>query len=161
MSKKTEQFNVTITLGKKVFKPGEPVPVGAAGLSDDEVKNIRDAFGDYTGGPSVKEGAAPSSADLARFRDEFEALTTERDQLLGKVDTLTAERDTALENSRVLSKKNDDLEAELDQAGTDQTVLADQVKLLQAEKDQSIKDNKVLADQVKTLQAEVEKLKAK
>lgn len=140
MSKKTEQFNVTITLGKKVFKPGEPVPVGAAGLSDDEVKNIRDAFGDYTGGPSVKEGAAPSSADLARIRDEFEALTNDRDQLLGQVDTLTTERDTVLENSKTLSKLNDGLLAENDQLS---------------------KDNAILADQVKNLQAEVEKLKAK
>lgn len=140
MSKKTEQFNVTITLGKKVFKPGEPVPVGTGGLSEDEVKNFREAFGDYTGGPAIKEGAAPSNADLARIRDEFVALTNERDELLGQVDTLTTERDTVLENSKTLSKQNDVLLAENDQMG---------------------KDNAVLADQVKTLQAEVEKLKAK
>lgn len=160
MSKKTELFNVTVTLGKKEYKPGDPVPVGANGISEDEVKNLRANFGDYVGGPEVRE-AGPSSADLARFREEISSITSERDELLGKVDRLTAERDTAFENSKALSKKNDELEAENDEFSKDSQVLADQIKALEAEKDQVGKDNKVLADQVKTLQAEIDKLKSK
>ncbi|ANK73608.1 hypothetical protein FA04_13855 [Ensifer adhaerens] len=145
MSKRTEKFNVTVTLGKKVYKPGEPVPVGASGgLSDDEVKNLRTNFGDYNGGPDASEGPIPSSADLARIRDEFAKLTSERDELQGDVDRLTAERDTAFENSKALSKKNDELEAENDAFSKDNQVLADQVKALQG--------------QVKTLEANIEKL---
>lgn len=141
MSKKTEKFNVTVTLGKKVYRPGEPVPVGASGgLSDDEVKNLRANFGEYSGGPDASEGPIPSSADLAKIRDEFAKLTSERDELQGDVDRLTAERDTAVENSKALQKQNESLETETDQLS---------------------KDNQVLADQVKTLQAEVDKLKSK
>lgn len=147
MSKKTEQFNVTVTLGKKVYKPGEAVPVGASGLSEDEVKNLRINFGDYTGSPEVSEGPAPSNADLARIRDEFTKLTIERDELLGKVDRLTAERDTAIENSKALQKQNEGLETESDQLSKDNKVLADQVKALQG--------------QVNTLEADVAKLTTK
>ncbi|UTV37639.1 hypothetical protein MYG64_04800 [Ensifer adhaerens] len=148
MSKKTDQFNVTVTLGKKVYKPGEAVPVGTSGgLSDDEVKNLRANFGDYTGGPKVSEGPAPSNADLGKIRDEFTKLTNERDELLGKVDRLTAERDTAIENSKALQKQNEGLETETDQLSKDNQVLADQVKALQG--------------QVKILEADVEKLTAK
>ncbi|KSV64061.1 hypothetical protein N185_35425 [Sinorhizobium sp. GW3] len=147
MSKKTEQFNVTVTLGKKVYKPGEAVPVGASGLSEDEVKNLRTNFGDYTGGPEVSEGPVPSNADLAKIRDDFNKLTSERDDLLGKADRLTAERDTAIENSKALQKQNEGLETEVDQLGKDNQVLADQVNALQ--------------NQVKSLEADIEKLTAK
>ncbi|ATE84654.1 hypothetical protein phi2LM21_p37 [Sinorhizobium phage phi2LM21] len=141
MSKKTEKFNVTVTLGKKVYRPGEPVPVGASGgLSDDEVKNLRTNFGEYSGGPDASEGPIPSSADMAKIRDEFTKLTSERDELQGDVDRLTAERDTAIDNSKALQKQNESLETETDQL---------------------CKDNQVLAEQVKTLQAEVDKLKSK
>ena len=148
MSKKTEQFNVTVTLGKKVYKPGEAVPVGTSGgLSEDEVKNLRANFGDYTGGPDVSGAPLPSNADLAKIRDEFAKLTAERDDLLGDVDRLTAERDTSIENSKALQKQNETLETDNDQLGKDNALLADQVKALQG--------------QVKTLEADLAKLTAK
>ncbi|WP_026616388.1 hypothetical protein [Ensifer aridi] len=132
MSKKTEQFNVTVKVGKKSYKPGDPVPVGTGGLSVEEAENLRATFGAWTGGPDAKASAAGASVDLDKLREGLEKLSAENDKLSADNDRLTAERDSAISDRSTLLKQNEQLE----------------------------EDNATLAGEVKKLQAEVEKLTA-
>ncbi|MDE3830257.1 hypothetical protein LOF21_14970 [Sinorhizobium meliloti] len=130
MSKKTEQFNVTVKVGKKSYRPGEPVPVGTGGITVEEAENFRKNFGAFTAGPDAKAG--PSSIDLDKLREALEKLSTDNDKLLADNDRLTAERDSAIGDRDALLKQNEQLET----------------------------DNATLAGEVTKLQAEIEKLKA-
>ncbi|RVL48999.1 hypothetical protein [Sinorhizobium meliloti] len=130
MSKKTEQFNVTVKVGKKSYAPGEPVPVGTGGITAEEAENFRKNFGAFTAGPEAT--AAAPSIDLDRLREAIERLSADNDKLSADNDRLTAERDSAIGDRNTLLKQNEQLEA----------------------------DNATLAGEVTKLQAEIEKLKA-
>jgi FtsZ-binding cell division protein ZapB len=130
MSKKTEQFNVTVKVGKKSYAPGEPVPVGTGGITAEEADNFRKNFGAFTAGPDTKAG--PGSIDLDKLREAQEKLSTDNDKLSADNDRLTAERDSAIGDRDALLKQNEQLET----------------------------DNATLAGEVTKLQAEIEKLKA-
>lgn len=133
MSKKTEQFNATVKVGKKSYAPGEPVPIGTGGITAEEADNIRKNFGTWTGSPDAKATATgPSSVDLDKLRDRLEKLSAENDKLSADNDRLTAERDSAIGDRDALLKQNEQLET----------------------------DNATLAGEVTKLQAEIEKLKA-
>lgn len=130
MSKKTEQFNVTVKVGKKSYAPGEPVPVGTGGITAEEAENFRKNFGVFTADPDAKAG--PGSIDLDRLREGLEKLSADNDKLSADNDRLTAERDSAIGDRNTLLKQNEQLET----------------------------DNATLAGEVTKLQAEIEKLKA-
>ncbi|RVI02618.1 hypothetical protein CN205_25805 [Sinorhizobium meliloti] len=133
MSKKTEQFNATVKVGKKSYAPGEPVPVGTGGITAEEAENIRKNFGAWAGSPDAKAApAGPSSVDLEKLREKLEKLSAENDKLVADNDRLTAERDSAIGDRNTLLKQNEQLET----------------------------DNATLAGEVTKLQAEIEKLKA-
>ncbi|RVI86896.1 hypothetical protein CN188_04200 [Sinorhizobium meliloti] len=130
MSKKTEQFNVTVKVGKKSYAPGEPVPVGTGGITVEEAENFRNNFGAFTADPAAK--ASSGSIDLDKLREGLEKLSADNDKLSADNDRLTAERDSAIGDRSTLLKQNEQLET----------------------------DNATLAGEVTKLQAEIEKLKA-
>ncbi|MDW9726492.1 hypothetical protein GOB91_30080 [Sinorhizobium meliloti] len=132
MSKKTEQFNVTVKVGKKSYAPGEPVPVGTGGITAEEAENFRKNFGAFTAGPEATAAAPVPSVDLDRLREGLEKLSADNDKLSADNDRLTAERDSAIGDRSTLLKQNEQLET----------------------------DNATLAGEVTKLQAEIEKLKA-
>ncbi|WP_457662064.1 hypothetical protein [Sinorhizobium medicae] len=132
MSKKTEQFNVTVKVGKKSYRPGDPVPVGAGGITAEEAENFRKNFGAFTAGPEATSAAPVPSVDLDRLREAIEKLSADNDKLSADNDRLTAERDSAIGDRSTLLKQNEQLET----------------------------DNATLAAEVTKLQAEIEKLKA-
>ncbi|RVG87151.1 hypothetical protein CN221_29305 [Sinorhizobium meliloti] len=132
MSKKTEQFNVTVKVGKKSYRPGEPVPVGTGGITVEEAENFRKNFGVFTAGPDATAAAPVPSVDLDRLREAIEKLSADNDKLSADNDRLTAERDSAISDRSTLLKQNEQLEA----------------------------DNATLAAEVTKLQAEIEKLTA-
>ncbi|RVG42500.1 hypothetical protein [Sinorhizobium meliloti] len=132
MSKKTEQFNATVKVGKKSYAPGEPVPVGTGGITAEEAENIRKNFGAFTAGPDATSAAPVPSVDLDRLREAIEKLSADNDRLSADNDRLTAERDSAIGDRNTLLKQNEQLEA----------------------------DNATLAAEVTKLQAEIEKLTA-
>ncbi|MDX0469661.1 FtsZ-binding cell division protein ZapB [Sinorhizobium meliloti] len=119
MSKKTEQFNVTVKVGKKTYRPGEPVPVGTGGITAEEAENFRKNFGAFTAGPESTAAAPVPSVDLDRLREAIEKLSADNDRL-------TAERDGAIGDRNTLLKQNEQLE-------TDNATLAAEVTKLQAE----------------------------
>ncbi|MDE3789628.1 hypothetical protein I7G86_03080 [Sinorhizobium meliloti] len=124
MSKKTEQFNVTVKVGKKSYRPGDPVPVGTGGITAEEAENFRKNFGAFTAGPAAK--ASPGSIDLDKLREGLEKLSADNDKLSADNDRLTAERDSAIGDRSTLLKQNEQLE-------TDNATLAGEVTKLQAE----------------------------
>jgi outer membrane murein-binding lipoprotein Lpp len=124
MSKKTEQFNVTVKVGKKSYAPGEPVPVGTGGITAEEADNFRKNFGAFTAGSDAKAG--PGSIDLEKLREALEKLSTDNDKLSADNDRLTAERDSAIGDRDALLKQNEQLE-------TDTATLAAEIAKLQAE----------------------------
>ncbi|MDX0964142.1 hypothetical protein GOE06_11100 [Sinorhizobium medicae] len=132
MSKKTEQFNVTVKVGKKTYRPGEPVPVGTGGITAEEAENFRKNFGAFTAGPESTAAAPVPSVDLDRLREAIEKLSADNDRLSADNDRLTAERDSAIGDRSTLLEQNEQLET----------------------------DNATLAAEVTKLQAEIEKLKA-
>ncbi len=132
MSKKTEQFNVTVKVGKKTYRPGEPVPVGTGGITVEEAENFRKNFGAFTAGPDATSAAPVPSVDLDKLREAIEKLSADNDKLSADNDRLTAERDSAIGDRSTLLKQNEQLET----------------------------DNATLAAEVTKLQAEIEKLKA-
>ncbi len=132
MSKKTEQFNVTVKVGKKTYRPGEPVPVGTGGLTAEEAENFRKNFGAFTAGHEATAAVPAPSVDLDRLREAIEKLSAENDKLAADNDRLTAEHDSAIGDRDALLKQNEQLET----------------------------DNATLAGEVTKLQAEIEKLKA-
>ncbi|RVI86663.1 hypothetical protein CN186_31785 [Sinorhizobium medicae] len=132
MSKKTEQFNVTVKVGKKSYAPGEPVPVGTGGITAEEAENFRKNFGTFTAGPEATAAAPVPSVDLDKLREAIEKLSADNDKLSADNDRLTAERDSAIGDRSTLLKQNEQLET----------------------------DNATLAGEVTKLQAEIEKLKA-
>ncbi|RVM74336.1 hypothetical protein CN126_21775 [Sinorhizobium meliloti] len=132
MSKKTEQFNVTVKVGKKSYAPGEPVPVGTGGITAEEAENFRKNFGAWTAGPDATPTAPVPSVDLDKLREAIEKLSADNDKLSADNDRLTAERDSAIGDRNTLLKQNEQLEA----------------------------DNATLAAEVTKLQAEIEKLTA-
>ncbi|WP_457662816.1 hypothetical protein [Sinorhizobium medicae] len=126
MSKKTEQFNVTVKVGKKSYAPGEPVPVGTGGITAEEAENFRKNFGAFTAGPDATSAAPVPSVDLDRLREAIEKLSADNDKLSADNDRLTAERDSAIGDRNTLLKQNEQLE-------TDNATLAGEVTKLQAE----------------------------
>ncbi|MDE4620865.1 hypothetical protein [Sinorhizobium meliloti] len=126
MSKKTEQFNATVKVGKKSYAPGEPIPVGTGGITAEEAENIRKNFGAWAGSPDAKAAAGPSSVDLEKLREKLEKLSAENDKLVADNDRLTAERDSAIGDRNTLLKQNEQLE-------TDTATLAAEIAKLQAE----------------------------
>ncbi len=132
MSKKTEQFNVTIKVGKKSYAPGDPVPVGTGGITAEEAEKFRKNFGSFAADPDGKAAAPVPSVDLEKLRDAIEKLSADNDKLSADNDRLTAERDSAIGDRSALLKQNEQLEA----------------------------DNATLAVEVTKLQAEIEKLTA-
>ncbi|WP_322886481.1 hypothetical protein U8C40_03025 [Sinorhizobium medicae] len=119
MSKKTEQFNVTVKVGKKTYAPGEPVPVGTGGITAEEAENFRKNFGAFTAGPDATSAAPVPSVDLDKLREAIDKLSADNDRL-------TAERDSAIGDRNTLLKQNEQLE-------TDNATLAGEVTKLQAE----------------------------
>ncbi len=126
MSKKTEQFNVTVKVGKKSYRPGEPVPVGTGGITAEEAENFRKNFGAFTAGPEATSAAPVPSVDLDRLREAIETLSADNDKLSADNDRLTAERDGAIGDRNTLLKQNEQLE-------TDTATLAAEIAKLQAE----------------------------
>lgn len=126
MSKKTEQFNVTVKVGKKSYRPGEPVPVGAGGITVEEAENFRKNFGSFAADPDGKAAAPVPSVDLDKLREAIEKLSADNDKLSADNDRLTAERDSAIGDRSTLLKQNEQLE-------TDNATLAAEVTKLQAE----------------------------
>lgn len=126
MSKKTEQFNVTVKVGKKSYRPGEPVPVGAGGITVEEAENFRKNFGSFAADPDGKAAAPVPSVDLDKLREAIEKLSADNDKLSADNDRLTAERDSAIGDRSTLLKQNEQLE-------TDNATLAGEVTKLQAE----------------------------
>lgn len=126
MSKKTEQFNVTVKVGKKSYRPGEPVPVGTGGITAEEAENFRKNFGAFTADSDGKAAAPVPSVDLERLREAIEKLSADNDKLSADNDRLTAERDSAVGDRNTLLKQNEQLE-------TDNATLAGEVTKLQAE----------------------------
>lgn len=91
MSKKTEQFNVTVKVGKKTYRPGDPVPVGTGGITVEEAENFRKNFGAFTAGPEATSAAPVPSVDLDRLREAIEKLSADNDKLSADNATLAAE----------------------------------------------------------------------
>ncbi|MDX1100468.1 hypothetical protein GOL81_13770, partial [Sinorhizobium medicae] len=112
MSKKTEQFNVTVKVGKKSYRPGEPVPVGTGGITAEEAENFRKNFGAFTAGPESTAAAPVPSVDLDRLREAIEKLSADNDKLSADNDRLTAERDSAIGDRNTLLKQNEQLETD-------------------------------------------------
>lgn len=131
MSTKTEKFNVTVKCGGKTYAPGRPVPVGGkAGLSDEDIANLRANFGDWTGGP--ESGTQAQSNEVTNLQATIDTIRDERDMLL----------DRAAEAEKALFAA----EAGLRERG-------DALGAVTKERDQLIDDNKVLADRVAALEA--------
>ena len=133
---KTEKFNVTVKCGGKIYAPGKPVPVGGkAGLTDDDITNLRANFGDWTGGP--ESGAQTQSAEVANLQ--------------ATIDTIRDERDMLLERASEAEKELYAAQTEL-RKGSD-AALVSSIEAVTKERDQLIDDNKVLADRVAALEA--------